>query len=744
MPQTCLPIFPEGSVDITPDLAFVCRDEVVTYFYGNLPVYRHDVDDRASFRMITAQFCVTSGIPQSAIARAFGIPIISVKRAVKKFRESGAEGFYRKRNSPKPRVLTADVISHIEKLLNEGDLVSVICEKLGLKKDTVQKAIRHNRIRLPLAGSDQSAPCNKTERSITDSQADMGMGATNLMERVLASIGKLPGGVTTDFINAGGVKHGGLLLAIPSLLTCHLLSHHHTYFSFCVGYYTMEHIFLLLAFMALARIQSIEGLRYCAPGEWGKLLGIDRIPEVRTLRKKVSELVENGEVSKWNTALCREWMNASYTDAHALYIDGHVRVYHGMQTKLPRHYVARQRLCLRSTVDYWVNAVDGQPFFVVSKEVDPGLLSVLENDIVPRLLTDVPDQPTESFLQTHGLHHRFCLVFDREGYSPGFMKRMRERYIACLSYHKYPGQDWPEEEFFPCEVRLVSGEVVEMKLAERGIYLGKQLWVREIRKLTQTAHQTSILSTDFITEKQVLASAMFARWSQENFFGYMRQHYGLDRVITYETEDISDTATVINPRWRRLDGEIKSMTFKLNRSLAEFAQIHLNQPLDVEKTKKNEVKKALVLETITEQKEVIEKLKVQRKQITKHIKANQLPKSDKFTRLKRDSKHFIDTIKMIAYRAETSMVYTLRETMSRADDARALVRMIFNTEVDLHPDEKKGTLTVRLHHLSNCSEDQNILYLCKELNQTKSVFPGTNLRIVYDLVSSPNPGDQDP
>jgi hypothetical protein len=68
-----------------------------------------------------------------------------------------------------------------------------------------------------------------------------------------------------------------------------------------------------------------------------------------------------------------------------LYIHGHVRVYNGSQTELPRHYVARQQLCLRATTDYWVNAMDGQPFFMVNKAVDPGLRKVLEHEIVPRL-----------------------------------------------------------------------------------------------------------------------------------------------------------------------------------------------------------------------------------------------------------------------------------------------------------------------------------------------------------------------
>src|SRR5690242_18125862 len=91
---------------------------------------------------------------------------------------------------------------------------------------------------------------------------------------------------------------------------------------------------------------------------------------------------------------------------------------------LPRRYVARERLCLRGTTDYWLNALDGRPFFVVSRPADPGLLSVLREDIVPRLLADAAGQPSQEALAAAPLRSRFTLVFDREGYSPGFFLEM--------------------------------------------------------------------------------------------------------------------------------------------------------------------------------------------------------------------------------------------------------------------------------------------------------------------------------
>jgi len=91
---------------------------------------------------------------------------------------------------------------------------------------------------------------------------------------------------------------------------------------------------------------------------------------------------------------------------------------------------------------------------------------------------------------------------------------------------------------------------------------------------------------------------------------------------------------------------------------------------------------------------------------------------------------------MIAYRAETGMATTVREELKRADDARALLRQIYQTEVDLIPDPEAKTLMVCLHHLTQAAHDAAVHHLCHELTATETIFPGTDLRLVYKLGSA--------
>ena len=555
----------------------------------------------------------------------------------------------------------------------------------------------------------------------------MGCATTRSLERIAAALGSFSG-APIQFETASDVSCGGVLFALPALLVTGLLRHTQKHFSLPNGFYGIESIFLLLALMALARIKSPEGLRYTAPGEWGKLLGLDRIPEVKTLREKITLLChESGRADRWGTELAADWMAAEPESPGVFYADGHVRVYHGNQTPLPRRYITRERLCLRGTTDYWINALGGCPFFVMTKEVDPGLLAVLRLEIVPWLKQQMPE-PDED-------RHWFMLVFDREGYSPDYFYELKQDNIAVLTYRKSADEDWPVEEFQNHSVRLVSGETVQMNLAERGVLLGK-LWLREIRKLSQTGHQTVILTTDYHADMPWLAAAMFARWCQENYFKYMREHFNIDRLVEYSTEAVPDATAIVNPRWRELDSAIRSKNGQLQRQLSLFGEASFSEVVEGTAVQSYQRQKGEIQENIVHLQDDLQQLKKQRKETQHHITVDKLEEKDRFTRLAKEKKHFIDTIKMIAYRAETAMAEVLKEKLSRADDVRSTLRKLYQTEADLKPDIENNTLTVRLHHSSTQSHDEAIQHLCDELNATETIFPGTNLKLIYKIGSS--------
>jgi len=521
MPQIWLPLVPSGATPINKVMSVVKENGKWFYFCGVNSVFFHEETDLRSFRMFTAQLVCQGVCRQSEIIQTFGVSKNGVSRSVKRYEDGGVNAFFAPRKGRGGSVLTDKVLAQAQALLNERKDRQTVAEQLGIKSDTLRKAINQGRL-------SQSSPPNKkvvsdkSARTVEDAAAALGHGCTRPADRVAAAFGLLPEGAPTCFEPCHDVSFGGVLCALPALIACGLLRRVETCFKKLSGYYTTLQVIVLVAQMALCRIKTVEQLQEHSPGELGKLMGLDRVPEVRCLRNKLAQLSEDNAPEKWSGFLSRDWLEAAPELAGALYVDGHVRVYQGQKTELPKRFVSRERLCLRGTTDYWVNDALGQPFFVVSRPVDQGMLEALRTDIVPQLLRDVPLQPTEDVLSSDPYRHRFTLIFDREGYSPAFFKTMwNEHRIACITYHKFPKDSWPQEEFVATEIVMPNGESLIMRLAERGSFIGDNkngLWVREVRKLNLNGHQTSLISTAKKNLATKDAGLIFSRWSQENFF----------------------------------------------------------------------------------------------------------------------------------------------------------------------------------------------------------------------------------
>ena len=312
-------------------------------------------------------------------------------------------------------------------------------------------------------------------------------------------------------------------------------------------------------------------------------------------------------------------------------------------------------------------------------------------------------------------------------------------------YHKFPKEPWPESEFQEVAVTHPTGEVSFMKLAERRTYFSSvKFEMREVRRLSDTGgHQTSIISTNFYAKMTEIAPGMFARWSQENFFKYMMQHYGIDRLVDYDLETITETTSVVNPAYRLLDNQLRKLAQKLVQAKSMYGGLHFEKEIDPEHVEDYVKRKAQIKGNIEALQIEIDELKQKRKKTDRHIEFGKLEEQEQFKTLKKGTKQFVDVIKMIAYRAETAMASLLGPQLSKKDEARAIIRQIFQTDADLMPDSENQTLTVRLHVLSNRRNNRYVKLLCEQLNATETIFPGTNLRIVYELVSSLNRPDQE-
>ncbi len=374
-------------------------------------------------------------------------------------------------------------------------------------------------------------------------------------DRLLAYLGLLDDAVPL-FGSQLKVARAGVLLAIPPLVQSGVFDcAQQIYGSLGPAFYGLRTSLLTLLLMALWRIKRPEGLKEHSPQELGRVLGLDRAPEVKTLRRKLTRLATVGRAAQFGQALARHRIALRGETLGFLYVDGHVRVYHG-QRRLPKVHVARMRLSMPATTDYWVNDAAGDPLFVVTAEANAGLVKML-----PGILS-----------QVRGLlgKRRLTIVFDRGGFSPRLFGQILAMGFDLLTYRK--GR-WPRiasKRFQRSQTRL-RGKTINYLLADQEVRLLKgRLRLRQVTRLSENGHQTPILTSRRDLPAAQVAYRMFDRWRQENFFKYLREEYALDALADYSAMPDDPAREVPNPAWMKVDATLRQAYAHLERLEAEY------------------------------------------------------------------------------------------------------------------------------------------------------------------------------
>jgi len=587
------------------------------------------------------------------------------------------------------------------------------------------------------------------------------MAVTRVDERISAAVG-MGGNAQPAFGNDEAVCGAGVLFLLPALLEQGLLKTKEVYRLPDNHYYGLVSVVLTLAFMALSRIKNPEQLKQCKPGEIGKIIGLDRSPEVKCLRDKIKLLSSQKQAQRLNRLLVDDWYRNQSEENLFLYIDGHVRIYHGSQANLPAKFVSRQKLCLNATTEFWVNDPKGMPVMMVTGELTEKLAQSIENLIIPQLqktnLLPAPGQGTggqqvvehESGTQDKSItpeqqqktgnekadDPQLTLVFDREGYDIPFFKRLWDSYrIAILTYRKNVRDNWPEDSFESIDVTVLE-VTVKMQICEQKVTLGGMA-LREIRRLTDSGHQTSIITNNQLISTAVAAGRMFGRWSQENFFRYMVMDYDFDKMIEYGVQPLDEKKDVVNPQYRKLNHKLKKekeKTARLEAKLLRVAEESVQTELD--KLQPLLQKESNLMEKINQCRVNQQQTLTERDKLPPRITLKEMSDNTRYDQLKPESKMLMNIIRMICYRAETAVANILSEYTNNNNEKRMLVKNIIETNADIVEDRENKTLTVTLHSLSANRFNEAAAQLAEVLNQTETIFPDTELKLIFKYTAT--------
>jgi len=734
--QNPLPIVPQDAIVLSEKLTLIADQEWVVFYHSAEPIFSYRVGDKVGMRTAQGMLTDLGLVRPKALAEAMGVNPSTIHRNREKYRVGGIEALNDPERVRSPYKLTPELQARGQNLLDEGKPHRAVARTLGVSPGTIDNAVKKGLLKeREERGSRRSKKelVGPQKRSDEAAASSAGIAVARSEERAMASVGELDEAKPV-FEPAEAVQNAGVLLCLPALLEQGLIDvSKDVYGKLRKGFFGLQSVFLVLVFCALLRIKTVEQLSKHAPGELGRLLGLDRAPEVKTLRRKLCELGLLRRARDFAEILAKRWAKGKPESLGFLYVDGHVRAYNGRKHSLPKTFVPRRRLCMPATTDTWVNDADAQPLFFVTAAANESLLTIMGGEVLPEVRRLV------------GEGRRVTFIFDREGWSPATFKRWEEADFDVLTYRKGAYEAWPEECFLEVEVE-VGGKKMKYRLGQRSIMLIKEkrnrkgeikreaFWMREIRRLCESGHQTSVVTTRQDLGVIELSLRMFSRWSQENFFLYMRREYDLDHNPTYSVEPADPDRPVPNPVIKQKKTALTKLRKDLANAEKEYAEEAIANPEKYRPAMRRAAKSKGKLESrIRSLKERCEALKAEINALPKKVPLRQIKDEKLIVKLEEERKVLTDCIKMIAYRAETSLFNLLGQFYERHDDeGRSFLKSVFRSPADLIPNKDAGILTVRFHSMATPRANLALRVLCDVCTEKNILYPGTRLRLVYE------------
>ena len=543
--------------------------------------------------------------------------------------------------------------------------------------------------------------------------------ADRSVDRFLAYLGALDDAAPL-FRDGQSVPRAGVLLAIPAIAHSGVLDvAREVYGSIGPAFYGLRTTVTALLFMALLRIKRPEALKEHSPPDLGRLLGLDRAPEVKTLRRKLTRLASFGRAADFGRRLAHRRVRDHADAMGFLYVDGHVRVYNGKRS-LPKAHVTRMRIAMPATTDYWVNDSVGEPLFVVTAEANAGLTTML-----PPLLDEIRSLVGE---------RRVTIVFDRGGWSPKLFHKIIGQGFDILTYRKGKSRRVPRRLFVE-HTATFDGREVKYLLADQGIRLLKgALRLRQVTRLSDD-HQTPIVTSRRDLSTLEVAYRMFERWRQENFFKYLREEYALDALIDHRTEPADPTREVPNPVWNVLDAKLKKARAEIISLAAHYGIEALTNKEGERPTMRGfKIANAKVARPVVDAFQRYADLEAKRARVPRRVPIETVVDGE-VVKLATERKHLSNVLKLVAYQAEGDLVRRLAPHYRRADDeGRTLIQSALASAGDIHV--TKSEIRVTLAPFSSAHRTRAVAALCAELDTLGLCFPGSRLRLRYAVAET--------
>jgi transposase-like protein len=735
--QLPLPLLPAGAAEIAPGVGLLAGGDGGLVIVHGLATFAWDAGDEAGRRLAAVQLVRLRAASQGQVAGAFGVDPGTIWRWDQALAAGGVAALVPARRGPKgASKLTPELAERIAGLDAAGATLRQIAAATGVSTFSVRNALG----RVASAGRPGTAGVTGDGDGAAAGDADVPVLPDPVPrdgERALARWGLLGEGAEPVFAPGARYPLAGLLLALPALEGTGLLdAAREVYGRLKDGFYGLTATLLTLVFLALAGEPRAEGATRVPPAALGRVLGLDRAPEVKTIRRKLAELAAAGKAAELIMALARRHAAARPDALGFLHVDGHARVYHGTRTVQKTH-VARLKFPAPATMETWVTDQDGDPVFMVVAEPSDSLAGELRR-LLPALRGIV------------GEGRRVTVCFDRGGWSPALFADITAAGFDLLTWRKGPAPDLPAEEFTTVACTDDRGRAHEYELADTTVELGisdgprkgQTVTLRQVsRRIPARAGVTRQIHA--LTSRTDLAAGevcwrLSSRWREENYFRYARTRFALDALDCYAATPDDPDRKVPNPARKTAAARVRQAeaAAQAAETARDAALLQLRSPAPGQAAYlSNQVINALAAPAEAAWRELDEADKAAAA-IPARIPLGDL--APDMARLDAETKQITHAIRMAAYNAETALARALHGHYARAgDEAYALIREALTTSGDIRPGDRE--LLIRLDPLTAPRRTQALAALCDQLTAARACYPGTGLILRYEVKSHPSP-----
>ncbi len=738
--QLPLPLLPAGAAEIAPGVGLLAGEDGGLVIVHGLATFAWDAGDEAARRLAAVQLVRLRAASQGQVAEAFGVDPGTIWRWDQALAAGGVAGLVPARRGPKgASKLTPQLAARIAGLDAAGATLREIAAATGVSTFSVRNAL--GRV---APGGQPAAAGRSADLDGRDDEAGQGAVVPVLPdpvprdgERVLARWGLLGEGAAPVFTLGARYPLAGLLLVLPALEATGLLAAaRQVYGRLKDGFYGLGATLLTLVFLALAGEPRAEGATRVPPAALGRVLGLDRAPEVKTIRRKLGELAAAGKAADLIMVLARRHAAARPGTLGFLYVDGHARVYYGTRTVQKTH-VARLKFPAPATMETWVTGQDGDPVFMIIAEPSDSLAGELRR-LLPQLRKIV------------GEGRRVTVCFDRGGWSPALFADITAAGFGLLTWRKGPAPDLPAEEFTTVACTDDRGRAHEYDLADSTVELGisegprkgQTVTLRQVTRLVPArgsgTRQIHVLTSRTDLPAGEVCWRMTSRWREENYFRYARTRFALDALDSYAAAPDDPHRMVPNPARKTAAARIRAAEQAITaaETARDAALLELRSPAPGQAAWiSNQVINALAAPVEAAHQE-LEEAGQAAAAIPARVALGTL--APDMVRLDAETKQITHAIRMAAYNAETALARALDGHYARAgDEAYALIREALTVSGDICPGN--GELLIRLDPLTAPRRTQALAALCDQLTAARARYPGTGLVLRYEVKSHPGP-----